>query len=111
VPASKRPVRIQLHRTKGWRKPEGVVVVARPSKWGNPYVVGVDGTRTECVELYRGAMERGQLPFTGADVRRELAGRDLACWCRLDEVCHGDLLLEMANAPPTRSGPAVHREG
>jgi hypothetical protein len=30
------PVRIKLRRIKGWRKPEGAVVVARPSKWGNP---------------------------------------------------------------------------
>ena len=27
--------RIQLRRTKGWRKPEGAIVVARPSRWGN----------------------------------------------------------------------------
>lgn len=33
------PQRIQLRRTKGWRKPEGAIVVARPSRWGNPYVV------------------------------------------------------------------------
>ena len=36
--------RIQLRRTKGWRKPEGAVVVARPSKWGNPFRVG------DCIE-------------------------------------------------------------
>lgn len=35
-----RPRRIQLRRTKGWRKPEGAIVVARPSKWGNPFRVG-----------------------------------------------------------------------
>lgn len=32
--------RIQLRRTRGWRKPEGAIVVARPTRWGNPYVVG-----------------------------------------------------------------------
>lgn len=31
------PSRIQLRRTAGWRKPEGAIVVARPSKWGNPF--------------------------------------------------------------------------
>lgn len=31
------PERIQLHRSKGWRKPRGAIVVARPSKWGNPF--------------------------------------------------------------------------
>ena len=34
------PKRIQLRRTKGWRKPEGAVVVSRPSRSGNPYRVG-----------------------------------------------------------------------
>lgn len=34
------PKRIQLRRTKGWRKPEGAVSVARPTKWGNPFKVG-----------------------------------------------------------------------
>lgn len=31
------PERIQLSRKKGWRKPENTVVVARPSKYGNPF--------------------------------------------------------------------------
>ena len=30
-------------------------------------------------------------------IRRELAGRDLACWCPLDQPCHADVLLEIAN--------------
>lgn len=34
------PDRIQLSRAKGWRKPGGAVVVARPGKWGNPWVPG-----------------------------------------------------------------------
>lgn len=34
------PERIQLRRVKGWRKPEGAVVVARPGRWGNPFRVG-----------------------------------------------------------------------
>lgn len=34
------PDRIQLRRAKGWRKPPGAVVVARPTRWGNPWKVG-----------------------------------------------------------------------
>lgn len=34
------PQRIQLSRTKGWRKPEGAIVVSRPSRWGNPFKIG-----------------------------------------------------------------------
>lgn len=35
------PQRIQLHRTAGWRKPEGAVVVSRPSRWGNPFAIQI----------------------------------------------------------------------
>jgi hypothetical protein len=88
---------VQLSRAKGWRKPAGVVVVARPSRWGNPFRLGVDGDRATCVARYRAALARGELGFTEDDVHRELAGRDLACWCPLGEACHADVLLDVAN--------------
>ena len=84
--------RIQLRRTKGWRKPPGAVVVARPSRWGNPYRVEPGRTAAEAVALYRRWIE----PRADA-VRAELTGRDLCCWCRLDQPCHADVLLEIAN--------------
>jgi hypothetical protein len=96
------PRRIQLSRRRGWRKPAGAVVVARPSKWGNPFVVDAERSRAEAVELFeRALLRRGRsaLSFTAADVRRELAGRDLACWCPLDGPCHADVLLRVANEP------------
>jgi hypothetical protein len=37
-----------------------------------------------------------------AAIKRELRGRDLACWCPLDEPCHADTLLEIANEDPPR---------
>jgi hypothetical protein len=37
IGADRKPVRIQLRRIAGWRKPEGAIVVARPSRWGNPF--------------------------------------------------------------------------
>jgi len=93
------PERVQLRRTKGWRKPPGALVVARPSRWGNPFRVGVDGDHAECVARYRFALEHGELAFSVADARHDLAGRDLACWCREDQACHADVLLEVANRP------------
>ena len=44
--------RIQLCRARGWRMPTGAVKVDRTTKWGNPFVVGVDGSAAECVDLY-----------------------------------------------------------
>ena len=46
--------RIQLRRVRGWRLPTGVVKVARPSRWGNPYRVGIEAaTAAEAVERFR----------------------------------------------------------
>jgi hypothetical protein len=86
--------RIQLSRRKGWRKPEGAVVVARPTRWGNPYPV-VNGDRAAAVREYWAHLATH--PEMTAAARRELAGRDLACWCPLDEPCHADVLLAVAN--------------
>ena len=97
------PRRVQLSRRRGWRKPVGAIVVARPSKWGNPYVVRAGRTRAAAVAQFEQALlqgDRSSLTFTSDDVRRELAGLDVACWCPLDEPCHGDVLLRLANAPP-----------
>ena len=91
--------RVQLSRRAGWRKPPGVVVVARPSRWGNPFRIDEDRTRAEAVAAFERAVARGDptLAFTIDDVRRELAGHDLACWCPLDQPCHADVLLRLAN--------------
>ena len=92
------PTRIQLRRSKGWRKPENAVVVARPSCWGNPHRAAaptVDAHRA-AVEAFRADLLGGALPYSADDVRRALAGRDLACWCRADLPCHADVLLEVA---------------
>ena len=56
------PVRIQRKRTKGFRLPENTVCVSRPSKWGNPFIVGVHGDAQKCVDMYRAAL-RGPDPM------------------------------------------------
>jgi hypothetical protein len=111
------PKRIQRQRTNGWRMPAGAVYVGRPTKWGNPWHIGDLGIpdATEAVRLFRAAVlgfwSNGDFCRTQAhpdstvgriiaDAPRELAGRDLACWCPLDQPCHADVLLELANGPP-----------
>lgn len=93
------PTRIQLKRTKGWRKPEGAVVVTRATKWGNPFKIGPDGTREDCVEKYR-----RWLPHSGLDPM-ELRGKDLCCFCALDKPCHADVLLAAANRDAEAHSP------
>ena len=88
-------MRHQRSRKKGSRLPEGVVVVTRPTKWGNPYPLSLG--REEAIRLYRNDLLAGRLTVNVEDVRRELMGRDLACYCPLDVACHADVLLEIAN--------------
>jgi hypothetical protein len=38
------------------------------------------------------------------EIRRDLRGKNLACYCKLSEPCHADVLLAIANAEP--EGPA-----
>lgn len=103
--------RIQRRRVKGWRMPPGAVYVGRPTKWGNPYRVGPDGSADVVVSRYRLALTlavdriaRGWRGGVDEPWRwmvahlDELRGRDLVCWCPLDRPCHADVLLEMANA-------------
>ena len=89
------PERIQLKRTKGWRKPPNTVNVARPSKWGNPFTVA-DYGRELAVRNFRRRLE-GMAAIGALDLS-ELRGKDLACWCKPGEPCHADVLLSLANA-------------
>ena len=107
-----RPVRIQRSRAKGARlvAPNGlpIVCVSRPSRWGNPFSAALGTTTSEAKPALRAASVRrfeqalldgdGSLPFAIEDVRRELHGKNLACWCPLDQPCHAQVLLEVANA-------------
>ena len=99
-----RPHRVQLSRRKGWRMPPNTVKVARPTKWGNPFMIGRDGDATRVVEMFRFTMcpVDGQPGiYTDSEMAeidlRPLRGKNLACWCPLDQPCHADVLLEIAN--------------
>ena len=85
---------LELRRARGWRKPPDGVVVSRPSKWGNPFSVAEHG-RAQAVELFR--QDLLAHPELVAEARRTLRGRPLVCWCQLDQTCHADILLEVAN--------------
>ena len=81
--------------------PPGAVYVGRRmarlglagSKWGNPFKIGLNGTRAEVIAKYRtGLLQQPDLMAA----LPELRGKDLVCWCA-PEPCHADVLLELAN--------------
>lgn len=91
-----KPHRLKLSRQRGARLPKGAVVVARPTKWGNPYRPD-KMSRARAVASYRRDLLAGKLQVSVEEARLELAGRDLACWCSLDGPCHADVLIALAN--------------
>ena len=67
------------------------VYIGRPSKWGNPFSIGKDGTRSEVIEKYkRWIREQPEL----MEALSELEGKTLGCWCK-PLKCHGDVLVEL----------------
>lgn len=114
------PQRIQRQRTKGWRAPEGAIYVGRPSKWGNPFAIGKPvgvecyspsfhhltvtvATREAAVMWFESILTADystSVPTVFEPPHGWMAalrGHDLMCWCPLDQPCHADVLLELAN--------------
>jgi hypothetical protein len=68
------------------------VYIGRPSKWGNPFVIGKDGSREDVVIKYK------EWILTQPDLLndlKELKGKVLGCWCS-PQACHGDVLVELS---------------
>jgi hypothetical protein len=95
--------------------PNNTRYVGRGTRWGNPFVVGEPHhlnhdqpirDRKQAVELYElhtGPMGNYELDVD--EVRRELGGLNLACWCPLPgpgetDWCHARVLLDIANEVP-----------
>lgn len=69
------------------------LMVDRTSFWGNPFHIGVDGTRSEVIAQYR------QMVLSRPDMLArlpELQGKVLGCWCK-PKQCHADVLAELAD--------------
>ncbi len=71
------------------------VYIGRPSKWGNHFVIGKDGTREQVIEKYRKWIT--SQPLLMDEAKTELKGKDVICWCS-PLPCHGDVLVEIANS-------------
>jgi hypothetical protein len=78
------------------------VYVGRPSEWGNPFIIGVHGNRSDVVLMHREWIDglrkgpNGEEPPTRERIR-SLRGLRLGCWCHADQQCHGDYLAILAN--------------
>lgn len=69
------------------------VYIGRGSKWGNPFVIGRDGSRGEVIAKYRERL-RARPDLIAA--LPELRGKRLGCFCA-PLPCHGDILARMAD--------------
>jgi hypothetical protein len=74
------------------RKPFDVYI-GRPSKWGNPFSIGKDGTREEVIVKYEEWIKTQEELMNNLE---ELRGKILGCWCS-PKPCHGDVLTRLAN--------------
>ena len=119
--APKPPVRLQLSRKDGFnlaalsKKANGreCVKVDRSSPWGNPNVVIKEGAISysvnssgdfatrEAAAKHAVALHAAECEQIAGRVRAHLGGKNLACWCGPDDVCHADTLLRIANGGAT----------
>jgi ParB-like chromosome segregation protein Spo0J len=80
-----------------WAEREGIAVrIDRGTRYGNPFVMGEDGTRDDVCD----AFEMHYLPHKPSINSRiksgELCGKVLVCHC-YPERCHGNCLADLAN--------------
>ena len=117
-----RPQRMQLSRKAGYNLQAASEAlnglparrITRPGPWGNPFTIEETAKRYKldrdaaqakavalCGEWLKGTLDkklsRGDPP-SRADIRENLAGHNLACWCKPGTPCHADILIELANS-------------
>lgn len=83
----------EVKRIVHCKKKKFDVYIGRPSKWGNPFVIGKDGTRREVIEKYRSwILNQPELMKSLG----ELKNKTLGCWC-YPSPCHGEVLIELSD--------------
>lgn len=85
------------------------VLIDRRSKWGNPFRLDRDGTRTEVIAKYQVWIQTQPQLLASLS---ELKGKRLGCWCA-PLPCHGDILAELTDefALFEPYGPAIYECG
>lgn len=77
--------------------PPGAVYIGRPTVYGNPFNVSDYGSIKVVMDKYEEWIMRQEQVFLRHQMKRELRGKDLVCWCA-PRICHGDIILRIANA-------------
>ena len=85
----------QVHNKYHGTAPPGAVYIGRGSPYGNPFVIGEDGTRDEVCDKY--LVYLCQNPELVSKIKTQLRGKHLVCFCK-PRRCHGDDLLILANS-------------
>ena len=99
----------RVQHKRGQPKPPNTVLVKRPYRFGNPFSVADHGQRG-AVDLHAAWVidpqsqpircgKKTYRPSTAEEIREKLGGRDAGCNCDLDQPCHADTLLAIANRP------------
>ncbi len=85
------------------KKEQFDVYIGRGSKWGNPFTHKkktsaeyIVGSRDEAVNAYELYLTQGAGQHLLKDIRKELKGKTLGCWCS-PQACHGDILAKFAD--------------
>lgn len=68
---------------------DGSVYIGRPSRFGNPFIIGKDGNRAEVLVKYENYIRNDSQLLE--DIK-QLKGKDLVCWCK-PQSCHGDIIV------------------
>jgi uracil-DNA glycosylase family 4 len=108
VPTYSKLSRQQLARLVVRRSSPHDVYIGRPSKWGNPFKIGQDGTRDEVIQKFRTYLYADQV--LREQCREELNGKVLACHCA-PLACHGAVLAEIANGKLLKSSSKCTARG
>lgn len=100
----KAPTRIQRTLSRSIRPPENSVYVGQGSAFDNPYPIRKGQDAQQAKKLYEQWVMDPRRSELRQNVRTYLKGKNLICWCSLEEPCHADVLLGIANGCVTDAG-------
>lgn len=104
-----KPIGVERKRSRGWKMPPNTVCVTRGTPWGNIFIVNPHvkpGSKSGCSYFCVPTVEDAVacfaeyvelLPNFKAAIKEHLAGKNLACFCKLGTPCHRNVLLKVAN--------------